>query len=195
MIKKLINKWSNLPASVRSSVIFVIASFLLKSISFITTPIFTRIMDTTQYGIVATYNSWISILEIFAVLGLTSAGVFNVGLNDNKYDRNKYISQCLGLCNFSTFLTFIFIFVLKLFFGNDFLLSNNLLIIMFIHFLFSPAQIFWITRQRYEFKYRMASIVTIFSVLLSQILSIVVILYIRLPPKKYCKNNMKDMPE
>lgn len=179
MIAKFKNKWEILPISIKSSIAFIISSFILKAVAFITTPIFTRIMDTTQYGIIATYNSWVSIIEIFAILGLTSAGVFNVGLNENKENRDKYISQCLGLCNISTFITFIFIIILKNIINKNFILSDDLLMIMFIHFLFSPAQIFWITRQRYEYKYKLATLVTIFSIIFSQIISIVAIITIK----------------
>ena len=49
-----------------------------------------RSTDIDEYGIVTMYNSWVSIIEIFAVLGLTSAGVFNVGLNDNKFNIPSY---------------------------------------------------------------------------------------------------------
>ena len=91
-----------MPDAAKSSIVFALSSFILKGISFITTPIFTRIMDSSCYGIIATYNSWLSIIEVFAILGLTSAGVFNVGLNEYKEQRSRYISSVLSLCNIMT---------------------------------------------------------------------------------------------
>lgn len=175
-MKKLLNKWKKLPNSVKSSIAFVFSSLIVKGFIFIVTPIFTRIMDINDYGIVTTYNSWISIIEIFAILGLTSAGVFNVGLKDNKDTRNEYISSCLGLCNITTLIVFCIIVILKLIFGENFILENKYLFIMFIHFLFNPAQIFWITRQRYEYKYKFSTIISIFSVLTAQLLSVIFVL-------------------
>ena len=175
-MRKLLNKWKTLPNSVKSSIAFVFSSLIVKGCVFIVTPIFTRIMDINDYGIVTTYNSWISIIEIFAILGLTSAGVFNVGLKDNKETRNEYISSCLGLCNLTTLIVFCIIVVLKLFLGENFILENKYLFIMFIHFLFNPAQIFWITRQRYEYKYKFPTIITISSVIISQLISIIFVL-------------------
>ena len=172
-MKRIINKWRSIPNSAKSSIAFVFSSLLVKGFVFIVTPIFTRIMSMDDFGVVTTYNSWISIIEIFAILGLTSAGVFNVGLKDNKKTRDEYISSCLGLCNLTTFIVFITIVVFKIIFGNNFILDNKYLLIMFIHFLFNPAQIFWLTRQRYEYKYKFATIVSIFSVLIAQILSVV----------------------
>lgn len=177
-MKRIINKWKQLPDSFKSSFAFVLSSFILRGIAFITTPIFTRIMDMDEYGMVATYNSWISILEIFALLGLTSAGVFNVGLSDNKDKRDEYISSCIGLCNIATIITFAIITILKIIFGNELILPNELLVVMLIHFIFNPAQIFWIIRQRYEYKYKAATIVTILSTIISQVLSVIFIVTI-----------------
>lgn len=175
-MNRLLNKWREIPISAKSSIAFIFSSFIIKGIVFLVTPIFTRIMDISQYGGITTYNSWVSIIEIFAILGLTSAGVFNVGLNDNKENRSKYISTCLGLCNISTLIVFGLLFLSKLFLGNDFFINNDLLIVMFIHFLFSPAQIFWITRQRYEYKYKLATTITILSVLIGQAISVIAVL-------------------
>ena len=168
----LIKKWRSIPASAKSSIAFIISSFFLKGISFITTPIFTRLMDPTQYGIMATYTSWTSIIDVFALLGLTSAGVFNVGLNDHRDTRNQYISSTLTLCNLTTLIVFAVIAVCKIVIGESFLLPTNLLVLMFLHFIFSPAQVFWITRQKYEYKYKLAFIITIASTLVSQAVSI-----------------------
>ncbi len=171
-MKKLLQKWRAIPASAKSSVAFIISSFFLKGISFITTPIFTRLMDSEQYGIIATYTSWVSIIEVFALLGLTSAGVFNVGLNDYKDSRNQYISSTLTLCNLTTVAVFAVIFLCKALIGDSFLLPTNLLVLMFLHFLFNPAQVFWITRQKYEYKYKLAFVITIASAVISQVVSI-----------------------
>lgn len=165
---KWITKWKSTPDSVKSSVAFVFSSFLLKGISFITTPIFTRLMDTTQYGIMTVYSSWMSIIDVIALLGLTSAGVINVGLSEYSEERDKYISSILGLCNAVTIVVFAMIFCFKDFFSSWFGLQDDLLLLMLIHFIFSPAQIFWITRQKYEYKYRLATLITVASTLLAQ---------------------------
>ena len=171
-INKIISKWKSMSDIAKASIAFVISSFLLKGISFITTPIFTRIIDTNEYGIVTEFNAWQSILEVFALLGLTSAGVFNVGLNDYKERRSQYMSSTLTICNLVSFLFFLIIMLLKIPFGTSFILPTNLIVVMFLNFLFHPAQIFWITRQRYEYKYKLAVLLTILSTLMTQGVSI-----------------------
>lgn len=48
----------------KASKYYLIGNLFNKGSAFITVPIFTRILSTTDYGIVTTYNSWISILSI-----------------------------------------------------------------------------------------------------------------------------------
>lgn len=172
-IKKLTDKWYSMPEAAKASAAFVISSLLLKGINFITIPIFTRIINTSEYGIIAEYNSWVSIFEVIALLGLTSAGIVNVGLNDYKNSRNQYISSLLTICNTATLLTFVVIFLLKYIFKGNFLLPDNLLILMFIYFIFNPAQIFWLFKQRYEYKYKLATVISIASAVTSQIVSVI----------------------
>lgn len=172
----LIKKWRSLPAATKSSIAFMLSSFFVTGLSFLTTPIFTRVMPEEQYGIMATYYSWLSIIDVFALLGLTSAGIFNVGLNEHSKNRDAYISSITVLCNTVTVVVFALLFGLKYIFGEDFILSGNLLVLMFIHFLFSPANIFWITRQKYEYKYKLSTVITVASALIGQVVSLVFVL-------------------
>lgn len=50
MLTKLKNKYSSLPVQVRASLWFLITNFMQKAISVISTPIFTRLLTTEQYG-------------------------------------------------------------------------------------------------------------------------------------------------
>ena len=180
-MRKLLEKWNKMPDATKSSIAFMMSSFIARGISFLVTPIFTRIIPSEQYGIITTYNSWVSIIEVFAVLGLTSAGVFNVGMKDHKEDRDQFISSILILCNITTVAVFGIIFILKIPFGENFILPPGLLIVMLIHFLFNPATIFWITRQRYEYKYKLPFIITLVSNVLAQTVSIICLLNIETP--------------
>ncbi len=178
-MKSLLLKFKAMPDSAKSSLAFVFSSFVLKGISFVTTPIFTRILSQEDYGVMSVYLQWLSIIEVIALLGLTSAGVFNVGLNDYKHERNQYISSVQTLCNITTVVTFSIIFVLKSVLGDGFLLPTEYLFLMFVHFIFSPAQIFWITRQKYEYKYKLATFVVIFSSVISQALAVIAVLLMK----------------
>lgn len=175
-IKNLINKWYTMPDTAKASIAFVISSFVLKGIVFISTPVFTRIINTAEYGIIAEYNSWMSIMEVAALLGLTSAGIINVGLNDYRDCRDKYLSVLMTICNTMTIVVFGIVFMIQYLLDRQLFLPTNLWILMLIYFIFNPAQIFWLSRQRYEYKYKLAVIITVCSSVLSQIVSLICVL-------------------
>ena len=79
MLKKVREKYIQMSANVRSGLWYTICSFVQKGISFITVPIFTRLLTTEQYGVVSIYYSWQSVLVVFCTLNLFS-GVFNNGM-------------------------------------------------------------------------------------------------------------------
>ena len=62
----------------------------------ITVPIFTRIMSTSEIGMVNLYNSWYSLLSVIATLSLTSGG-FQAAMKDFEGERDQYQSAVLTL--------------------------------------------------------------------------------------------------
>lgn len=48
----------------KASTFYLIGNLFNKGSAFLTVPIFTRILSTSDYGIITTYNSWISILSM-----------------------------------------------------------------------------------------------------------------------------------
>jgi len=63
--KKIYNKMS---IASKAALWFTICGFVQKGISFITVPIFTRLLTTEQYGVVSIFYSWESIFIIFCTL-------------------------------------------------------------------------------------------------------------------------------
>ena len=47
-----------LPVEVKASTAYTICSILQRSLSFITLPLFTRLLTTEEYGQSTVYNSW-----------------------------------------------------------------------------------------------------------------------------------------
>ena len=76
---KILEKYKNLPMQVKASFWFLICAFLEKGISIITTPIYTRLFNTAEYGEYSVFTSWLGIMTIFVSLNLFS-GVFSQGL-------------------------------------------------------------------------------------------------------------------
>ena len=70
MVNKIKSKWNNIPLTVKVSAAYAICSILQRCLSFITMPIFVRLLTTEQYGMYVVYQSWNSILTIFITLNL-----------------------------------------------------------------------------------------------------------------------------
>lgn len=57
--------------ALKSGVWYVFSSIILKAILLLTTPIFTRLMSTEEFGITSTFNSWCALFLVFCTLNLT----------------------------------------------------------------------------------------------------------------------------
>lgn len=72
----------------KSALWFTFATVLQKGVSFITVPIFTRIMSTEQYGIFSVYLSWISVLTILGGMEFhTCIYINNLSRMDNEQEK------------------------------------------------------------------------------------------------------------
>ena len=75
-LKKISQLYTNMTLPVKASMWYLACSVLQKAIGFLTTPIFTRVMGTSDFGVVSMYNSWEAILTVLCTLYLYN-GVYN----------------------------------------------------------------------------------------------------------------------
>jgi len=172
---KIRNKYESLPVQVRASFWFLICSFLQKGISMITTPIFTRIMSTSDYGQFGVFNSWYGIISIIVALGLTG-GVHTQGLVKYDKDRKIFSSSLQGL-TFSLVFGWLIIYLLFHEFWNTlFKLSTVQMASMFIIIWTTAVFGFWANEQRVTYSYKVLVIVTLLSSVLKPAIEIVLVL-------------------
>lgn len=103
-IKLLRNK------KIKAGGFYLLGNLFNKAIAFLTIPIFTRLMSTSDYGIVNTYMSWVSILSL--IVGLSLGSSIRSAYVDFKEDLEGYISSIffLSLLNFLLSSTLIILF-------------------------------------------------------------------------------------
>ena len=177
-------KYKNIPVQIKASIWFVICSVLQKAIAFLTTPIFTRLMTTEQYGQVTIYNSWVEVFMIFATLDIFY-GVYNNALTKYPDDRARVTSSLQGLCTTLT-LGLLVIYLLIHNLVNKWTgMSTNMTLFLFGELLFVPAFRFWSAKERYEYKYRKLVIISVLMAVLAPILGIPAV--ILLEQKGYAK--------
>ena len=85
------SKYRSLSVQAKAALWVTICSFLQKGISFITVPIFTRLMSTEEYGTYTVYLSWLQILTIMTSLYLFN-GVYDNAMAKYEKQRDEYTS-------------------------------------------------------------------------------------------------------
>lgn len=174
-VDAIISKYKSIPVPVKASLWFAICSFMQKGISMITMPIFTRLLTTEQYGVYTVYQSWYSVISIFATLNL-SAGVFYNGMIKYENSQNRFTSAMQGLSTAVTAVLFCVYLAGHNIFNNLLGLSNVLVIAMFIELFFVPAYNLWSARQRFDYQYKQLVVVTLIITVLSPIVGVMAVL-------------------
>lgn len=128
-------------------------------------------MSAEQYGTFSLYQSWDSVLIVFATLNL-SYQVFNNGLVKYEDDQDGYTASMLGLSNACTTV----LLVLYLFFhrwANTLTgLSTPLFLLMFLQYYFNQALALWTVKERFFYRYRLLTAITILSAVASSVLGV-----------------------
>ena len=160
IIKKCINKYSNLSKPVKAAFWYTICNFINKGIALLATPIFTRILTEEQYGTFSIFQSWFNILIIFTSLNIFLSGYIK-GLLLYKDDKDGFTSSQLSL---TTLITLIFFGVYLInvdFWTKVFDLSPILIVAMFLELLVMPAFEFWTAKERFDYNYKKIIIISI----------------------------------
>lgn len=172
---KLLSKYLSMPIQVRASLWFLICGILQNGLSIITLPIFTRVLNSEQYGLSSTFFAWTDIVVVFATLRL-SYGAVDKGLIKFEKNRDGFISSMLGL---STTVSLIALSVFLLFHVWIEKLTEMpfvLCLAMFAYQIFSPSLMLWMARNKFELQYKAFAIVTVSTSILCTLLNLFAVL-------------------
>ncbi len=164
-----------LPKGAKASIAFFLSSLVTKGIAYLTTPIFTRLLTESEYGQVTIFLTWLQVFGIIAMFCL-SYGVFNNGMIEHPEKRNTYSFSLLILSNIITLSFFGLLLCFYPLISKYLNLGPFLLVLMFGIFMTQPAYNFWVSRQRYELKYKASLVWSIICAVLSPAVAIVCIL-------------------
>lgn len=143
----------NIPVQARASLAFFIANVVTAGISYITTPIFTRLITVDEFGKTSVFLTWLQVFGIIAMFCL-SYGVFNNGMIDYPDKRDEYSFSMLILSNILTIIFSVVIICIYPLISDWLNMDLPFVVLMCVLFLFQPAYNFWIAKQRYEYKYK-----------------------------------------
>lgn len=173
-MKSILLKIKDLPQAVKASAAFLVASALSSGISYLVTPVYTRLLTAEEYGQTALFLTWLQIFGIIAMFCLSS-GVYNNGMVDYPEKRDEYSFSMLILSNIITLCFSGILLCLYPVFYSYLKLELPYIILMCVVFFFQPAYNFWNCRQRYEMKYKTTVFWSVFSAILSPVVAIICI--------------------
>lgn len=175
MLQKIKVRYNTLPTPAKASMWFLICSFFQKGISVLTTPIFTRLLTTNEFGQYNVFSSWLSIITIFVTLNL-SAGVYSQGLVKFEEESKVFSSSLQGL-NFILCMIWTGIYLLFNRQINKLIgLTSVQVLAMLVMIWATTVFQFWSAEQRVNYRYKCLVIVSIVASILKPVIGIVFVL-------------------
>lgn len=171
----IISRYRNMAEPIKASAWFLICNILVKGFAMLSTPIYTRLLTTEQYGQSAAYYSWHDLLYSFMTLGITGVAYNNV-LAKYEDDRDNATLSLMGLTSASTGVAFAIYILGRNYWSNVFQISTFMMCCMFIQFLFEPIFDFWSAKERYNYKYKRLVALTLFNAIASLVIGIASVL-------------------
>lgn len=162
---------------VKSGIWFTIGTFFVQGISFITMPIFTRMLGTTGFGIVNVYTTWLSVFTTLITLGLLAT--VNNAKVDFKERYDEFASSILFLATLLSIMWFIIAFIFKKQIGKIIDLNSILIMCLIIQSFFGFIVDFSNAKLNAEYKYKKYLLISISSAILNTILAIILINYFK----------------
>ena len=159
---KLREKYNSLSPSLKVSLWFVLCNVIQKAALILTTPIYSRIMSTEQFGEYKVFLSWVDLAVILTTLDIFYSG-YNVGMEKFRDDRKTYTSAMHGLCFAITTLWVVMLMPFASFLGPQLRISPIQFRMLLIYMYVFPIFQFWSARKKYEYQYKPLIIVTAIS--------------------------------
>lgn len=176
-LKFLYHKYTAIPVAARAALWFTACTLLQKCISFITVPIFTRLMTTAEYGLYSTYLSWYSIVVVFCTLNMHTCVYINgVAKARNEHEKDAIAVPLLSLIEVITLVCFVLYCIFHKWLNRFIGLPTTMVFLMFGQILFEAPMNFWTYKQRFEFKYIKLVIRTISLVVCNSVLGIIFVI-------------------
>lgn len=152
--------YSRIPLSAKASMWFLFANVFQKAVMVIFTPVFTRLMTTEEFSSYAVFQSWETILTVFATLNISNYATAKA-LVEFKDDRDTFISSAEFLTVILTIFTFGIFLLIKSFFEELSTFPIWILILLFIDIISVAFFSFWSQLERFEQRYRTLTFVSV----------------------------------
>jgi len=137
---------------IKSGLWYTVANVSIRAVAIITTPIYTGMLSTADYGRANTFNSWIDIFNVFTCLCV----VYSIGRAklDFKDKFDEYLSALQGLSSTFGFVVLIFAFLFRNQLSAWMQYEVPLVVGLFAYLCVSPSVEYMMQRCRYLYRYK-----------------------------------------
>ena len=164
--------------AIKAGIWYTICNFLVRAISFISMPIFTRLMSLEEYGNYNNFTSWLNIIMVVTTMDLHAT------INRARFDFEKEINDYLSTITVTSLVIPSGIYLIAICFHDIFqkVLDMDIISIhcMFLSIIFSSAINIFQAKQRVNYKYRESVLITFISTFITVGFSLALV---------YCMNN------
>ena len=158
---------------IQSSLVYSIGIMLIKGINFITFPIFSRMLSTSDFGIATVYSTWIEFITIFGSFQLNAC----IATARIDFDKDKYKKLLNTITSFIT-ITFTVLLIISILFkdmlGRYMDIDSNFVVLMTVQSFFGAITSIYTTnlmQQKQDKKYLKVSLwTTVTNIMISMFL-------------------------
>lgn len=158
---------------VKSGMWYTLGTLFLQGLSFLTVPIFTRLLDESDFGIVSIYGNYLSIFMTVVSLGLISS--VQRGKFDFKENYDGFLSSVLFLGTISVGVWSAIVFIFKKPIASILEINQGLVMLLMVQCFFTFVVEFANQKFTAQYKYKKFLLISISSAILNIILSIIFI--------------------
>lgn len=157
--------------AIKATIWSIVCAFITKGVSFITLPIFTRMLTTDQYGMVSTYLSWYAILSLIIPLNVSNS--MSKAYYEFKDEIYKYMSSILFMSMSSVCIVGVVFYILQNRIGVVILDYPPIILVgMFMAMLVCEGTSCYVWLNRYSLNYKITSTISLWNLLADAGLSI-----------------------
>lgn len=164
----------NKKTALKSGIWYTISSIAIRAVAIITSPIYTSMLSTGDYGIANTFNSWIEVFNIITCLCV----VYSIGRAKIDYAEkfDEYMSSLQALSSSFAFVVLILVTIFRHQVSEWIEYEIPFVIVLFVYLCISPSVEYTLQKCRYEYKYKENIIISVVICISTVVFSIVLML-------------------
>ncbi len=170
----MIKKYKKLSVVAKASLWALFSNLVQQGMSVLATPIFTRILSAEEFAQYTLYQSWHDIFIIFSTLYVFNYAIYS-GLKKYEDDPLGFVATSQSLVTLLSILCFGIYYIVHIFLGDVIGFPLPIVVLMFLDILFFASFNIWAAKERYEFKYKLMTFLSVLIGILGPVFGLIAI--------------------